>query len=598
VVTVTSLTGRAFSETELELVQGLADQTALAFHNARLLEQNERRRAAAEALADVVRLISASLDSELVAQRIVDGVLTLLHARAALLWRLDRESTSLRLIASTGMVSPELVTGRLLPRGVGAAGRAVVERRAVVSLDLLDDPAISVPPDVRAAIGFRPTVLAIPFVVGLDVTGALVIADEVGRAWGPDDMRIAEAFAEHATVALEKARLYDESERRRREGDVLADLLRDINTSLVLDTVLQRLADGAKELCRSDVAAIALQEKGTETYRVRYVAGADRALYEGCPLTAAPGETPRDGGTASVMAVPIRREGRVDGLLYVSARAPRAFTGHDETVLGRLADHAAVAIANAQADSDLRLFKLIALRSDKLAFLGRLVAGLAHELRGPLQNAVSFVAELRERASAPELQQLPAFGDFPDFLKQAHAELRRAAGTVHHLLGYARERRLAFRSTDLAQIVRHATTLVSTQAQSAGKRICVRSAPRPLLVEADAVLMEQVILNVLTNALDALDGPGEIEVAAGRASSEGDDGRAVIMIRDTGCGIAPEDLPKVFDLFYTTKEPGRGMGIGLSLCQSIVEQHGGSISVSSPGRGRGTTVRIELPGRP
>jgi len=99
-----------------------------------------------------------------------------------------------------------------------------------------------------------------------------------------------------------------------------------------------------------------------------------------------------------------------------------------------------------------------------------------------------------------------------------------------------------------------------------------------------------VILNLLTNALDAIESEGEVRITALESS------RSVeLCVEDTGCGIPPEHLPKVLDPFFTTKEVGRGTGLGLAICQGIVEQHGGSIEVRSDGRGKGTTVTIRLP---
>jgi signal transduction histidine kinase len=112
-------------------------------------------------------------------------------------------------------------------------------------------------------------------------------------------------------------------------------------------------------------------------------------------------------------------------------------------------------------------------------------------------------------------------------------------------------------------------------------------------------MLQQVFLNLLTNALDAIEGGGEVRIEARRRREEG--GRRLrqhwldVVVSDTGSGISPEDLPKVFDPFFTTKEVGKGTGLGLAVCQSIVEQHQGSIEVHSDGLGEGTVVTVSLP---
>jgi signal transduction histidine kinase len=106
------------------------------------------------------------------------------------------------------------------------------------------------------------------------------------------------------------------------------------------------------------------------------------------------------------------------------------------------------------------------------------------------------------------------------------------------------------------------------------------------------------VLNLVNNALDALSGPGEIVVRT-RAERNGIGGaHAVVSVSDTGRGVRADHLPHIFDPFFTTKEDGQGVGLGLAICQSFIEQHGGTIRAESPGAGRGTTVQFELPLEP
>jgi signal transduction histidine kinase len=103
------------------------------------------------------------------------------------------------------------------------------------------------------------------------------------------------------------------------------------------------------------------------------------------------------------------------------------------------------------------------------------------------------------------------------------------------------------------------------------------------------------VLNLLTNALDALDGPGHVDVELRLQPGSMGARQVVLTVRDTGRGIAPEHLSRVFDPFFTTKEVGKGVGLGLALCQAMIEQHRGSIAVTSAGVGQGATVLVELP---
>jgi signal transduction histidine kinase len=108
-------------------------------------------------------------------------------------------------------------------------------------------------------------------------------------------------------------------------------------------------------------------------------------------------------------------------------------------------------------------------------------------------------------------------------------------------------------------------------------------------------MLTQVVLNLLANALDALGDAGEVDVTLGLVTGGGGARRVAVTVRDTGHGIAPEHLAHVFDPFFTTKEVGKGVGLGLAVCQAMIEQHGGTIALTSPGAGGGTTVVVELP---
>jgi len=140
---------------------------------------------------------------------------------------------------------------------------------------------------------------------------------------------------------------------------------------------------------------------------------------------------------------------------------------------------------------------------------------------------------------------------------------------------------------------------VERQAAVANKRIVVRPLPQPVQLRADAQMLQQLLLNLLTNALDAIEGDGEVRIGANVVEvGHGARGRREIVevsVADNGRGIAPENLSKVFDPFFTSKEVGKGTGLGLPICQSIVEQHGGTIEIKSEGIGKGTLVSVKLP---
>lgn len=303
----------------------------------------------------------------------------------------------------------------------------------------------------------------------------------------------------------------------------------------------------------------------------------------------------------SFLGVPIVSKGKVFGNLYLTEkRGAEEFSESDESLAMTLAAQAAIAIENASLHEELqrsyeklKRSQALLLRQEKLASLGRLAAGLAHELNNPLNTIAGFVEALERRAEAETLRACRDFEDFPRFLQMVHGEVNRAASIIRRLLDFARQREPAFAPVDLGKLIADSASFVERQAALANKRIVVAPLPGPLELSADAQMLQELLLNLLTNALDAIEAGGEVRIAA-TAAHQRHEG-VEISVADDGCGIAAEDLPKVFDPFFTTKEIGKGTGLGLPICQSIVEQHGGTLELKSEGRGRGTIVTVRLP---
>lgn len=195
-----------------------AAQAAIAIQNARLYEEAERRRRAAESLAEVGRLISQSLEFHEVGQRIVDSIRGLLGVHAAILYRLEPESEDLVTVAIAGDVGPAFDTTVVFPRGTAAVGLAVRERQAVSTANFLTDPRITLTPELRARleqVPYRAT-LALPLVVKDRVIGALGLGYPAGRLFSQEEARLVEVFANQAAIALENARLFEQVQAEQR----------------------------------------------------------------------------------------------------------------------------------------------------------------------------------------------------------------------------------------------------------------------------------------------------------------------------------------------------------------------------------------------
>ncbi len=329
----------------------------------------------------------------------------------------------------------------------------------------------------------------------------------------------------------------------------------------------------------------------------------------------------------SFLGVPIISKGRVFGNLYVTEKqGAEEFSREDEQLAVTLAAQAAIAIENASLYEELRRSyeelkqsQDLLIRQEKLASLGRMAAGVAHELNNPLSAVAGFAEALERHVTCGECVGESRFGDCHEYLDMIQAEVSRAAGIVRRLLDFARQREPAFGGVDLMQAVRDAISFVERQATLANRQVEVAPAPEHFEVLGDAQMLQQVFLNLLTNALDAVEGGGEVTVTVRRVAARQSGNQAIgqpgtspdrpvaqppgrppaewaeVVVANTGLGIAPEHLDKVFDPFFTTKEVGKGTGLGLAICQSIVEQHGGTIQVESAGVGKGAAVTVRLP---
>ena len=222
-------------------------------------------------------------------------------------------------------------------------------------------------------------------------------------------------------------------------------------------------------------------------------------------------------------------------------------------------------------------------QSEKLSAIGEFVAGVAHELNNPLTTVIGF-AELLQRAKVDERHRRQ--------LEMVEREARRCGRIVKSLLSFARRHKPERKPTALNDVIHAAIEILAYQLRTSNVEIRMQLAPELPLVVADPHQIQQVIVNIVNNARQAID---ELERGGWIAIQTTVAAELIrITIQDNGPGIAPENVVKIFDPFFTTKEVGRGTGLGLSLCYGIVKEHGGTISVQST-LGDGATFTIELP---
>lgn len=280
------------------------------------------------------------------------------------------------------------------------------------------------------------------------------------------------------------------------------------------------------------------------------------------------------------IAFPLMSMNRLIGILLVGAKkGNKAFTRLEISFILTLLPQAGIALENALLFKEQReRFRRMS-RADRLATVGELAAGAAHEIRNPLTAIRSSLQYLEAKSPEEASRKL---------LAAALQETARINEIVSALLAFSRPSEIIRERHDLRETLQDSLELIALQAGSKGVNIRRVFPDEPLLVQGDRSQLKQLFLNVFLNAVQAMPGGGELTVDASSKIGR----KAFIVVADTGEGIPEENLDRIFDPFFTTKKGGTGLG--LSICYNIVKSHGGDIEARSR-PGQGTTILVHLP---
>lgn len=223
--------------------------------------------------------------------------------------------------------------------------------------------------------------------------------------------------------------------------------------------------------------------------------------------------------------------------------------------------------------------------SEKLASLGRMAAGVAHEINSPLTGIVTFGHLLRKK--------FPEGSEDREDIEVIIDQANRCSNIIKGLLGFARATTADKAPTNINDVLNSSLNIVRNKADFFNIKLSTELDPELKMVKADAPQLQQVFLNMIVNAADACEGKGSITIRTSNIHDSGED-YAQIEFRDTGYGIKDEDLEKIFEPFFTTKPVGKGTGLGLAVSHGIIQDHGGKITIVTK-VGEGTSFFIRLP---
>jgi two-component system NtrC family sensor kinase len=613
------------------------------------------------ATADVLKVISRSVfDLQTVLDTLVESAYKLCGANLGLLYLRGDEAFQCKAIAGTGVAEASLLfKGRPIRAGRGTAAERVILTGEVQSItDFFEDPEMD--PKVRetirnansSSIGQIRSTLAVPMMRDHVVIGVMVIARSQTGPFPPRQIELLRTFADQAVIAIENARLFDEVQAKTRDlGEALqqqtatADVLKVISRSAFdLQVVFDTLISSAVELSGALSGTICLRDgDGYRYFATAGIQGDFRKFLADHPPTpsrgSAAGRVILTGNvesipdvladpdyvvpavelnkTRSVLGVPLLRNDKVEGALVLARTEPGLFTERQIELVKTFADQAVIAIENvrlfdevqartkelAASLEDLRTAKDRLVQTEKLASLGQLTAGIAHEIKNPLNfvnNFSSLSAELIDElndALKPAALDDNVRGEVDELTQMLKGNLekvvqhgKRADSIVKNMLLHSREGSGEHRLADINAIVEESLNLAyhGARAERSGFNIILQRDLDPAAGMIDLYPQEitRVFLNLISNGFYAT---AKRKAAGGegfeptlRATTKDLGNEVEIRIRDNGTGIPLDVREKMFNPFFTTKPAGEGTGLGLSMSHDIVvKQHGGKIDVDT-----------------
>jgi PAS domain S-box-containing protein len=595
---------RAFHDDDLRLMSSLATQAALAIENARLFEESNRQRQLAETLSAVSRAVGSSLDPDEVLEAVVTALKDVIHFDSAGIFLFENSRLSLALsqgLSEEARREVESIQWELLP----TTRQLMAQQRPLVIPDTRHYDGWMA---VKGGEGTR-SWIGVPIISQRRMIGTLCVGSAQPNTYTPRHGEVVMAFANQIAVAIDNARLFQQTQSRELEARVLYDINKMMVATLDPHTIIPQVLAKLHDIIGYDVGAVLTQAQDGEEADLRVtfntlipVGAAVLGQAEGRIIDAytalssglvnrrsiqrdlsgvAAAEAGEIEALPARLTVPMLVGDQMLGLIELSSASPEAFDERDLRTLFVIANQMGVVLENAYLVTKLQahvehLERAYRELSEANRLKDELVQNVSHELRTPLTFVRGYVELMQEGELGPVTQ------DQAEALELICAKTDSLVTLVSDIVSLKRiePSTLELVAVDMAELLERAHNDARVTVESRGLEITLDVPPQPQMVRVDARRIQQVIDNLVGNALKFTQRGGRINLRLLDLEAH-----VRVEVEDSGIGVAPEMQQDIFKPFVRDRRLG-GAGLGLSISKEIIEAHGGTIGVESqPNRG-------------